>query len=144
MADNLVLRLAQLRVHDFADESAALASRHQDAMECRDCEDFLRRGIEAARFLRIAENIFRDADYRGIAKFDADLQRSIESLYVAWFSSVETAEKWIHNLDLRHYVPDNLAEFRRACEQMHDALEHKTWQSHATSARVSALVEEPW
>ena len=64
MSDNLVLKLAHLRIREYVDDFCDLTSRHKDAMECRDCEEFLQRGIESARFLHVAENIFRDADYR--------------------------------------------------------------------------------
>lgn len=113
-------------------------------MECRDCEDFLRKGVESARFLRIAENIFRDADYRGISPFDDDIRSAIESLYVAWFNPCDFAEKWIADLGARGYTPDNVATFRQACEEMRDAIERKDWLSHATNARVVSLAEEPW
>lgn len=144
MSDNLVLRLSHLRVHEYADELGDVTSHHKDAMECRDCEDFLRKGIESARFLRIAENIFREADYRGISPFDDDLRRAVESLYIAWLNPSEFAEQWIDGLRGRGYVPDNLEAFRQTCDEMRDAVERKEWQSHATNARILATADEPW
>jgi hypothetical protein len=144
MSDNFVLKLAHLRIHEYADDFGDLMSRHEDAMECRDCEEFLQRGIESARFLFIAENIFRDADYRGISPYDDELRNAVESLYLAWFNPSEFADKWIDRLKTRGYVPDNLDTFRQTCESMRDAVERKEWQSHATAARLLTSADEPW
>jgi hypothetical protein len=144
MTDNLVLRLADSRVHEYADEVTKLADRDKEAVVCRDCGEFLRRGIESAKFLRVAEGIFRDADYRGIAPYDDDIRKAMEALYIAWLRPCEFAERWIETLRGQEYVPDNLDAFRQVCDEMRDAVERKAWQSHATTARVLATAEEPW
>jgi|SRR5579872_532116 len=144
MADNLVLQLAHLRVHEYANETTEAVARDTEAMDCRDCENFLRKGIESAKFLQLAECIFRDADYRGIAVYGDDLRRVVEDLYVAWFGPRDFAERWIAELSSRNCAPTNLADFRKICEEMRDSIERKEWQNNATTARILTMADEPW
>ena len=45
---------------------------------------------------------------------------------------------------MRGNVPDNLDEFRKTREEMHDAMVRKEWQSHATNARGLSSADESW
>jgi hypothetical protein len=144
MRDNILLRLAHLRVHDYADESTDLMKRHEDAMECRDCEDFLKKGIAASKFLRMTDDIFREADAKGLASYDDEIRNAVQSLYVAWFNPIESVENWVQYLAARDYVPDNLEEFRKTCEEMRELSERRDWQARATSSRVLSSAEESW
>jgi hypothetical protein len=144
MARNLILEVAQGRVNQYADESVSLMRRHAEAMECRDCEDYLKRGIEALCWLRKAEDMLREADAQGICPLSPELRQSINVLYSAWLRPCADADKWIEDLGVRGYVPDNIGEFRGACEEAEEIAERKDWQDKATRARLLNSSQEEW
>lgn len=144
MTENLTLRIAQNRVRAYTDESDDLMKRHEEAMECCDCEDLLQIGIDAHKWLRRAEDTMREAVYLGLFEFTHEVKETLDILYAAWLEPCEFAEKWILFLDKREYIPDNLAAFRNACEKVEDTLQHRDWQNLATSTRASSEAEEVW
>ena len=144
MSDNLALSLARIRVHAYADASGELMKQHAEAMECRDCEDFLKMGIEAYQWLQRAEDTMREADYAGIFEFTRETRETLDTLYVAWLKPCEFAEKWIASLNNRSYFPDNLSKFRDACERAQESVQNRDWQNRATNTRVLGTAEESW
>jgi hypothetical protein len=144
MAENLALTLAHRRVHAYADESDELIRRHAEAMECHDCEDFLKKGIDAFKWLRRAEETVREADYEGIRETTPEIQESLALLYAAWMTPCEFAERWISSLAMRGYTPGNVEKFRSACEEAEETLQRRSWQSRANAARALNSAEEEW
>lgn len=144
MADNLALMIAHRRVHAYADESDRLMQRHAEAMECRDCEEFLKKGMDAFKWLRCAEETMREADYEGLYEMTAEVRSALDRLSAAWLTPCEFAETWISSLAERGYAPDNLKEFRETCEEAEDLVQRRHWQNQATAMRALNSAEEVW
>jgi hypothetical protein len=144
MTGNLVLNLAHRRVRAYSEETDRLIGDHHEAMHCRDCEDFLQNGIDTLLRIRRAEETLREADYEGIFAFDAATRSAVGALYRTWLQPCEFAETWIAELREMGHVPDNLDEFRAACEFAKDAVAQVDWQERATRARALTSSEEPW
>lgn len=144
MSENLALKIAHRRVHAYADESDELMQRHAEAMECRNCEAFLKMGIDAFKWVRRAEETIREADYEGISELTPEVQKALDLLYTAWMNPCEFAERWILSLANRGYVPENLEKFRNACEEAEGTIERRNWQRKATAARALNSAEEAW
>ena len=113
--DTLSYRVACRHVDLFADESE-LMKQHFEAMECRDCEDFLQLGIDAFRWLVRADEIIRSNVYQQKADYDPELDQALETLFVRWLEPSEFANEWIASLLSREFTPDNLDQFRK-CEE---------------------------
>ena len=110
MSELNVISIAEQKVEQFD-----LMSQHRQAMECRDCEEFLQSGIEAFKCIQWAEETLRAA----VVEFHVDLPfektgRIIRTLYRQWFGPVEFARQWIAKNQANGYLPDNLTEFRAA------------------------------
>lgn len=144
MSKNILLSVASKRVHSYIGESDDLMGRHSQAMECRDCEDFLKHGIDTFKWLHSAEKFLREADYQGISEFDREVQESLKRLYIEWLRPCEFAEKWIASLEKRGLRPDNLKLFRDTCDQVRDIVQRRDWQNRATHARVLSTAKEDW
>ena len=141
MADNLALRLAQRRVHSYADE---VLQHHAHAMECRDCELFLQKGIDAHRWLSQAEETMRESDAEGIFSFSREMQDALGTLYQTWLGPCAFAEQWIDDLLKRNFHPDNLEDFRRVCDEVRDIVERQDWQTRTRKSRIIHHAEESW
>ncbi|MBW3538844.1 MAG: hypothetical protein KY476_01100 [Planctomycetes bacterium] len=137
MSDNLVLRLARHRLQEYADD-AELMRQHAEAVECRDCEEFLQAGIDTFRFLRTAEELLREADWRGLHPMTPETREALHFLYAAWVEPCEDTKCWIRILSERGFKPDNADEFNRVSDEAHELLERSDWQRRATHARVLA------
>lgn len=92
-------------------------ARHAEATECRDCEDFLRMGIEAFDWLARADEAIRSAVYSGAMAFDPECDSTLAALYSEWLKPCEYAERWIAIQQNRGFHVDNLEEFRRCCQE---------------------------
>ena len=135
MSNNLTLSMARKRVREYAAETDSLMANHAEAMECRDCEEWLKRGIDAQFWLCRAEEIMRAADEDGLCEFDTEMRRALDCLYEMWLRPCEFAETWIASLATRGYTPDNLGEFRDACDMARDIVERRHWKNVAGNAR---------
>ncbi|MFO1019106.1 MAG: hypothetical protein U0903_00175 [Planctomycetales bacterium] len=144
MSENVALKLAEVCIHEYADESRDAWKDHAEAMNCRDCEEFLQKGINAFKFLRYAEEVMRQADYRGIEPFTGDLRETVGRLYRAWFGPCEMAEQWIETLGGQGYFPENLKAFREACDQVQEIVDQQEWHVRAAHARNLRSSDEPW
>jgi hypothetical protein len=51
---------------------------------------------------------------------------------------------WAGGLVSRGYVPDNLPQFRHACQRAKDMVERRDWRKLSKKARISAQQNEPW
>ena len=70
---------------------------HAEAMECRDCEDYLRLGVQAFNWLRTACRHIEDDILAGQAEYDEQLEQSITELYVNWRSRAMLPSSGPHN-----------------------------------------------
>ena len=61
-----------------------LLQAHAQAMECRDCEDYLRLGLQAFRWLRTAHQHLQEDVLLGKAAYDDELEQSLTGLYESW------------------------------------------------------------
>ena len=64
MDENIILQVARGRVDKYAGESVDLMRQHAEAMECRDCEDYLKRGIDAFKWVQRAQDMLRELEPR--------------------------------------------------------------------------------
>ena len=144
MSDNLTLAVARNRIRQYADESAELMQHHAEAMECRDGEEFLQRGIEALHWLIRAEEVMRAADADGLWPFDPNVRGVVDQLYVAWLEPKDFAERWISSLEHRGLIPDNVRAFRAACELCSDMAERRDWMALTANIREQCFAAEDW
>ena len=108
------LRLAKKRVEEYRDQDAIM-SQHQEAMACRDCEDFLEHGIEAYNWLRQADRVLRQAAVEGFGVSE-EARDALAALYRVWLNPCPHAEERIKQQEERNFRLRNLHEFRAACE----------------------------
>ena len=141
---DLSYELAKRRVHQYKDESEKLMQSHRNAMECRDCEDFLKQGLDALRWLCQTEAMLREADYEGLHKYSNEAREAIRNLYVAWITPCEYAERMIDVQLKRGYEPDHLKQFREACEMVRDTADRIDWHKRAKQNVDILLAAEPW
>ena len=144
MSDTLVFDLAYLKVSRYAHEFDDVITRHEDAMECRDCEERLQRGIDALRWLQSAERTLRQADYEGLRTFSPEAQQALYNLYEMWLATCEPANKWIAALGTKGYVPDNLALFTEACESATDLVQRRYYSDAVNESVHTAMMQEEW
>lgn len=116
MADSLAFRSAQTHVKCFSDESNIIEQSNQ-ALECRDCEDFLQLGIDAFRWLNRADESIRLAVFAGYPHNEA-ADNALAALYKAWLDPCVPAERWIAIQEERGYHIDNLTEFRNCVAEV--------------------------
>jgi hypothetical protein len=81
-------------------------------MNCRDCEEYLQKGITAFRWLERAEEVVTEAENDCVRANDQQVHDAIESLYRLWLGPCEYAEQWIAGVSEDGYFPDNIDEFR--------------------------------
>lgn len=115
--DNLALRTARSHVHAYSGECEELMARHAEAMDCRDCEDFLQLGIDAFRWLGRADVQYRMRVYRGVAEYDAKFEEDLAALYRLWLKPCDYALQWAEKQLRLEYRLDNLEEFKRCVEE---------------------------
>jgi hypothetical protein len=110
------LRLAEKHVEEYRDKDAII-SRHEEAMECCDCEDFLQLGIEACKWLRRADRTLRQAAVKG---FDVppEARDALAKVYRFWLLPCPHAEERIKQQKSRGFTLGNLKDFQEACEHV--------------------------
>jgi hypothetical protein len=107
------IQLAQKQVEAYSAKDDELMATHQQAMECRDCEEFLDTGIHAYQWLRRAEETAREAAREGI-EVSPDAVAAIKLLYRSWLRPCAHAEQRIREQEAAGYHVSNLADFRSA------------------------------
>lgn len=138
---NITFDTARAQVSLFSNQSKGLR-HHHEAMECRDCEDFLQIGIDAFSWIERAHENLRRRIYEGTATFDPEVEDALTTLYESWLLSCTDAEKWISIQQSRGYYPDNLTEFRHCQEEVRDILEQRTLARKSRLARLSPTTTE--
>ncbi len=110
----LAFREARRHVYRFSDESEILRD-HREAMECLDCEAVVQLGIDAFRWMVLADESVRRLIYSG-TQFDADMSEMLTQLFRHWLKPCGVVNGWIAVQKQRGYDLPNLEEFRR-CER---------------------------
>jgi len=118
------------------DRTEQLLKDHEEAMECRDCEDFLRLGIEAFQWLRKAHQNIQDDVYQGRSVYDAHVEHAITKLYQRWLKPYNTAERWMKNLKDQGFELDKAVDFARCCHEASAILEERLMAEAAGRARL--------
>ena len=113
----LALRIARERVGRYRDESDDLMRRHAEAIDCRDCEDFLQLGIEAFNWLGRADQTIRQEVFAGRLEHDPEVDSALAALYSEWLKPCGYAEHWVAVQRERGFRVDNLEEFRKCCRE---------------------------
>jgi hypothetical protein len=127
-----------------SDAGDQLLREHAAAMESRDCDEFLRLGIEAFRWLEKARANIRADVLAGRAVYDADLESAITRLYEQWVATCARAEIWAKAQAERGYALDNAAEFRECCDAAQDILETRQFHDCVRAVRLEGPAEEGW
>lgn len=139
--DSLEFAIAQKRVDDYALEAPR---PDPQAIERRECEGFLHRGIDACKWLLRAEEVVREAAYEGIIPFAPQAEEALQSLYQSWLSPCEMAEAWISKLAETGHAPASVDEFRKCCQHVRGWLEQRDWLKRSRQSLEKRLAEEAW
>lgn len=95
-------------------EFESVMENHRDAMDCFDCESFLRLGIEAHRWLSTAE---RHIIARASKGYPApEVHEAMHSLFNGWLKTSQIAQIWIDRVSNNGFNINGLEEFYEARE----------------------------
>lgn len=144
ISNELSFRMAEASVRGYTQRADSWKQQHTEAMDCRDCEEFIQSGLEAFKWLCRSEQLVRQASYRGLCQFDDDTRSAFDMLYRAWLKPCDFAEEWIQKQVARGYTLDNLEEFRDACESVEYIIEHRGWVNETASSLQEQLSKEDW
>ena len=142
--ENINLELARRRVERYGDGASNADALARNGENGNSCNDLLRRGIEAYRWLVRAEETLREACYEGLFTFTPEVKNSLAAMYESWLKSSELAEPWINAHCQTGEPLEYLHDFRSAQESVEEILAHVDWNSRAQAAREDRMAEEPW
>jgi hypothetical protein len=114
----LAFRNALHHVRRYTNETDDLMNRHAEAIDCRDCEDFLQLGIDAFNWLNRADESIRRAICAGSIQHDHKIERALHVMYARWLRPCVHAERWIAVQEQRGFRVDNLRTFRECCAEV--------------------------
>lgn len=141
MHDCLELQIARSQMDRFEHVADPLMQDVYQAEDCRQCEEFLQKGITAFDSIARAEQVIFLADNEGIIDCSPELLLLVKELYARWLGPCKRADAWIERVEANGFVVDNLAKYRDCCEAVQDWLEHNEWQDLSRAAREQ-LIEE--
>ena len=116
-------------------------------MECRDCEEFLLQGMTAFRWLRHAEETFRQAALENLCTSQEDMEllkgamEALNILFAAWLRPREDTEKRIASLAGQFDVA-HAADFRAACEYVQRKMQKIEMQNAIEDAFQGGVFDE--
>lgn len=116
---NLDLELAECQLQQFEHDDPVLRD-HREAEDYWRCEEFLKVGIEAYKFLSRAEEAFIVADVAGIAEYSAELQSFVKALYGRWLATCPSAVEWINRLSAQGHDVENRKAFLACVDLVQD------------------------
>lgn len=128
-----VFDLARTTTQDFTFTDPVLQD-HAIAMECRDCEEMLDRGMRAYKWLMTCDETRQAADARGLMEYRGELYEEVTNLFRQWLVSARHAEQWIRQLEQRSYAPANLPQFQAASESVVTTIEDREWLTRSSAA----------
>jgi len=137
------LRTAKQYVENFAkDFDEQLISDHQDAIECFDCEDFIRTGVDAYRWLILADQRFRRLILE--RKIDEPVQEKIsellERLIRSWHATSLVVDQRLATLLAKGFEVD-VGEFRDCEHQIKAMVEFLDAESSAVTEPLQQLCD---
>jgi hypothetical protein len=94
------------------DQREAWKADHDKAMECRDLEDLIRRGLGLFHIIRLADESWSRKVQAGTQKFNADAARGINAAYKWWLEPCDDVLKAIRQMELSLPV-EGAGEFLR-------------------------------
>ena len=127
------LEIAKNRVAQFEDAVDPLMIDHQAAMNCFDCEAFLQTGIDAIRWLVLAEQAVMNQHKLGVTLIPKEFYPWLEGCYNNFVRRSAFAKKWISECDSRGDEVANAEEFDRCVESAEDWLEQRAWRNQSAS-----------
>jgi len=115
--DNLTLNYAENHVSMYESSAGTdVMQNHHEAMDCMNCEAFIKLGIEAFHWLVKADTLIRQEILDDDSDMDFDeMEKCIQTLAVRWLGPCQVANEWIDTQIRRGFTVDNLEEFRQ-CE----------------------------
>lgn len=126
--------IAKSRVAQFQDPTIdPLMVDHQAAMNCFDCEAFVQTGIDAIRWLGLAEQAVMNQHKQGEALVPEEFYPWLDECYNNFLRRSELAKKWISECAARGYDVANAVEFANCLETAVDWLEQRAWRNQSAS-----------
>jgi hypothetical protein len=117
LISDYTLRLAQKHVEEYARREEAMDQHRAVMKKCDTCESFLCLGINAYRWLKQADDTLREAAREGL-EVPEECRDELEIAYRDWLKPCPHAERLIEEQQELGYKPENLEEFKRACEDV--------------------------
>lgn len=99
-------------VEELAGEREAWKSDHDAAMDCRDLEDLVRRGLGFYYMIRISDESWSRKVQSGQVGFDPDRARKIHAAYKWWLEPCADLIAAIQEVEAS-YTVDGAEEFRK-------------------------------
>lgn len=127
------LDIARDRVAQFEDAVDPLMNDHHAAMNCLDCEAFLQKGIDAIRWLRLAEQAVMSQHKLAVTLVPTEFYVWLDGAYNAFVLRSKLAQQWITDCDARGYSVANSKEFFNCLESAEDWLEQRSWRNQTSS-----------
>ena len=121
--------------------SDQLLRDHSQAIEARDCENFLKLAIEAFHWLEEARADIREDILAGRLIYDRQGEASITELYEKLVAVCTGVENWVQTQLARGHALENLQQFRACRAEAEDILETRQLHHLAENAR-QAIAEE--
>ena len=105
-------------------EQEAWKSQHGEAMECRDFEDLLRRGLTYYNMIRFADEAWSRKVQGGRLPFKKAKLTEIHRLYEWWFKPCDAIMSRLQKME-KGFRIDGAEEFRDACRFVRSILGFK-------------------
>lgn len=130
------------------DQREAWKADHEEAMECRDLEDLIRRGLGLFHVVRLADESWSRKVQSGAAKFNPKFARDINSAYKWWLEPCDEVLAEIQRVE-RSFPVEGAGEFLR-CYRLAknlasiDADELVESMAQIERGEAEELTEEDW
>lgn len=131
-------QIAKQRFEQYsADFDEQLMEDHAAAMDCLDCETHIQMGIDAIRWLELAEQAVirvssENPDFQAIHE-GKSLNEWLKSCYRSFLEKAEHARAWIFECESRGFEVSNRSRFESTIESAEDWLEQDDWQCRSAS-----------
>lgn len=137
----LLVKLTRAKVQDYHDK---VIHEHCAAMQCLDCEELLKAGISAHKWLERIEETFREAAHENLVDFSSPEKDVIEELFRLWMRPCDAVISWIDDIKSSGHEPDNLNEFLDRYAIVEDRVQKGAWLTAVYAAQTASFASEPW